>query len=194
MTMQQSFLALASALDELDRAFDHLIWAVAQGQPIAKGHNEGSPAGALDDAVQELRGWVAEAQQCLDAPLGRPAADASPAYRALVDCQRYAVLLAERFNHRLAAPDALTTLGLLSRGDDAGWQSWAFGVRDAIERCRVPLHELNAALLQCWQELAALSQLPNLTVSARRSPGEWPERPSPELMQSDPGASGSWEV
>ena len=93
--------------------------------------------------------------------------------------------------HVLAAPDALATLGLLSRHDDEGWAAWAFGVRDAIERCRGPLHELNAALLQCWQELAERSEMPNLTVSARRSPGEWPEKPSPELMQSDPGAPGS---
>jgi hypothetical protein len=192
MTMQQSFLALASALDELDRSYDHLAWAVAQGQPAPEGNDDKrSPAGALDDAVQELRGWVAEAQRCLDGPLGRPAADAAPAYQALVDCQRYAVLMAERFNHRLVAPDALTTLGLLSRGDDTGWQAWAFGVRDAIERCRGPLHDLNAALLQCWQELAALSQLPNLTVSARRSPGEWANAQSPELIRSDPGAPGS---
>jgi hypothetical protein len=191
MTMQQSFLVLASALDELDRAFDHLTWAVAQGQPVAKGNSESSPAGALDDVVQELRGWVAEAQKCLEVSRGRPAADASPAYRALVDCQRYAVLLAERFNHRLAAPDALSVLGLLSRGDDADWQSWAIGVRDAIERCRVPLHELNTALLQCWQELAELSQMPNLTVSARRSPGERLLVQSPELIRSDPGAPGS---
>jgi hypothetical protein len=193
MTMQQSFLALASALDELDRAFDHLAWAVAQGQPVpdTDGGDGGSPAGALDDLVQELRGWVVEAQKCLNAPLGRAAPDAAPAYRALVNCQRYAVLLAERFNHRLAAPDALSTLGLLSRTSDAGWGAWAFGVRDAIERCRGPLHELNAALLQCWQELAEHSEMPNLTVSARRSLGDWPEWSSPELIRSEPGAPGS---
>jgi hypothetical protein len=199
MTMQQSILALAAALDELDRSFDHLAWAVAQGQPtrsglppdVAGNADERSPAGALDDLVQELRGWVAEAQNCIDAPLARLAPDATPAYRALVGCQRFAVLLAERFNHHLAAPDALATLGLLSRHDDEGWAAWAFGVRDAIERCRGPLHELNAALLQCWQELAERSEMPNLTVSARRSPGEWPEKPSPELMQSDPGVPGS---
>jgi hypothetical protein len=190
MTMQQSLLALASALDELDRAFDHLAWAIAQGQPVAS-DSENSPAGALDDAVQELRGWVVDAQKCLDGPLNRPQPDVSPAYRGLVGCQRYSVLLAERFNHRLGSPDVLTTLSQLSRDGDDGWEAWAFGVRDAIGLCHGPLHELNAALLQCWQELAEHSEMPNLMVSARRLPGDWPDARSPELIRSDPGSPGS---
>lgn len=187
MTMQQSLLALAETLRELDRALDHLAWAVAQGQPAQAATGPGglSPAGRLDDLVQELRGWVAEARQSLDAP---------PAYRALIACQRCAVLLAERFTNTLAAPDALSTLGRLSREGDPGWGAWAFGVRDAIERCRGPLHELNGALLQCWRELAERSELPNLTVSAQPSPGDRPARsarPAPDLIRTEPGAPGS---
>jgi hypothetical protein len=193
MTVQQSFLALAGALDELDRALDHLAWAVGQGQP-PRTTGDGdrlSPVGQLDDLVQELCGWGVEARQTLDTLHGRPLADVTQAYRALVACQRFAILLVERFNNRLVDPDVLTTLDYLSRDADAGWQSWAVGVRDAIERCRSPLHELNGALLQCWQELTEHSELPNLTVSARHSPGEWPVGRAPDLIQTDPGAPGS---
>ncbi len=195
MTVQQSFRALAGALDELDRAFDHLGWAVGQGRPPASDDSSPSPAGALDDLVQELRGWTVEARAGLDASLGRPVAGAPPAYRVLIACQRLAVLVAERFNNHLAAPDALTMLGELSRDNDDGWRSWAFGVRDAIDRCRGPLHVLNGALLQCWQELAERGEWPNLTVaapaSALGSPMEWMTGRAPDLIQTDPGAPGS---
>lgn len=179
MTMQQALATLSERLTDLDEALDHLSWAVVQDQPPADGAP--SPAGHLDDMTQAMRGWVAEAKQVIAGRQGSAAIlPPLPAVRrALVICQRLCLQTAGVFHEQLMAADNESALRQLARGQDPDWRRWAHGVRDALEQCRAPLHAVNEALLQCWQELSELVDPPSVTISQIQS--GYPDR-APALV------------
>ncbi len=178
MTMQAAFDNLSLRLRELDEALAHLEWAILNGQPDRE---DQSPVIGLYDKVVALRGHATEAAAAVAQAPGR--GSLAPARLALVDCQRrYGLALAAYYND-LATPDLFETLRAFiavtavpaKMGDETvapaafetrDWSPWAWGVRDALDGCAAPIHELNNALWQCWQELADRADPPEVIVNA----------------------------
>lgn len=166
MTIQQAMTTMAEKLTNLEQALDHLSWAIVQGQPPLDA-DDGSPAGHFDDLVLEMRGWVVEAKDsirddrwCIEGQISLP-----HLRRTLVTCQEYCLKITDLFHERLASPQCASNLRQLVRDRGPEWQQWALGVRDALEHCRVPIFEMNQALIQCCQE--ASEQADSLSITVR---------------------------
>jgi hypothetical protein len=177
--MQAAFNNLSLQLRELDGTLAHLEWAILYGQTDQQ---DNSPVNGLYDKVVTLRGYAATAGAAIANTSGR--GSLVPARLALVDCQRHYGLVLAAYYNDLATPDLYETLRSLmteittqnaTETDDEtvtkvafgarDWSQWAWGVRDALDSCAEPIHELNNALWQCWQELADRVEPPEVIVN-----------------------------
>ncbi len=183
MTMREAFAELYNSLLTLNQAFDHLVWAINEDRPQG---DDTSPVGRLDDTVQELQGWVVETTQRM-APVRDARPQSMAINRSLVDCQRRCGRIIDQFNNHLVGNETVAWLAILARDEDKQWRSWAWGVRDALEACRIPVYALNQALLRCWSELVETNEAPHLRVMAWVSPEDTClEQDLPSRNISDP--------
>jgi hypothetical protein len=107
------------------------------------------------DAVDDLMGWLAEAQegvlaahQALLAP-----SSADLVRHGLSVCHRNSNKVLQRYLGDLSQHERIAGLEQLGRERRGEWQAWTAGVQQGIERCREPLQELFDALLDCWLDV-----------------------------------------
>jgi hypothetical protein len=108
------------------------------------------------DAVEDIVGWLeeavaaaVEAEQAVGNPL-----DIYRARTALTACQERFNRLAQQFASDLVSFERIDDLTRFGRRRGGEWRRWANTVRESLEQCRPPLHEVSEALFVCWQELA----------------------------------------
>jgi hypothetical protein len=168
MTLEASFAALGETFGHLKRALDNLVWAVVQGQPqTGEGH---ALVDQYDAATNDLLGLVREAQeaerggrQAVHGPL-----DLARTRQALTVCHERFNQLSIHFYDDLVAYDWIDALNILARERGREWDGWVQGVKDALNRCPQPLHDVSEALFACWQDLTESAIL--LPVAARAVP------------------------
>jgi hypothetical protein len=152
MAMRESYNTLASAVAHLDDALTGLRFTVVEDEP--------SPSHALvtafGDAVEDLSGWLREAAPSVVAG-ARAASDQSDlqaVWRGLEAGQEAANRMGQRLSEDLLAYDVVDQLSRLGRERGREWASWASTVRQGLDDVQGRLHLVNAALLECWKELA----------------------------------------
>lgn len=153
MTLDTTIHELDSRLAAMQARQEELLWAVVEAQPAGEGH---ALADSLGDAVQDGLSHLRQARQALrEATVGNSSVRDSltAVARGLVECQREVTRASDIHHDRLL--DATTLRGLhdMARERSGSWRSWARGVEDALTQCRLPLHDVNQALLEAWNSI-----------------------------------------
>lgn len=163
MAIEPVFLDLVRKFDALREALQGLALTAIEDRPA---HGQVLLVERLGDLVEDLRGWAEEARaaagQASDA-LHHPA-DFTLARRALSAANELVLRLERRFFDEAVAHGTVSELLRFSGQRGGEWQSWTRGTVQALDVCRVPLGELDQALLRAWQELGERLGARSLTV------------------------------
>jgi hypothetical protein len=170
MTLEAAFLQLEDRLDHLERTLENVLWAVVQGQPVVEqGH---ALVDHYDEMASDLMGLVHEAKKAVAE--GRKATkgrlDLARTRRALVACHERFHQLSIRFYDDLVSFDGIDALNNLAHERGREWAGWVQGIKDALDRCSQPLHDVSTALFACWQDLTETASL--LPVVIRSDPSD----------------------
>src|SRR5215813_9759714 len=166
MTLTGSFQDLGDKLERLRVALEEFLqWAVTQAKPVDEDHTLVS---RYDDATSDLIGLIEEAgaaaQQGRQATMGE--INLADARRALIACQGRMNRVSQRFFSELVSFESLKALESLAKERRKQWPQWVSGVKDALDRCRQPIDDVNQALFQCWQELSERASLVSVSVKS----------------------------
>jgi hypothetical protein len=108
------------------------------------------------DAVDDLLGWLeealaaaAKAQQAI-----RSANHLEFARKQLITVHELFQKVQRRFQSDLVSYEQLKDLTRFGRSRRGEWATWTRAVKEGLERCRVPLEDTTACLVDCWQEIA----------------------------------------
>ena len=163
MTLEATFSELDMRIAQLDWAFDHLLWAIVQGQPAGWSH---TVIDHYEETVNDIIGALKDARGTSGASLTMtvPQLDAIHARSALATYQ-------ECFNRawlcyygNLVIYERKNALYQLRRRGRE-WAVWVQGVDDALAQCPQPLYEASGTLLRCWQAL--IEQAGTVLISAQ---------------------------
>jgi hypothetical protein len=102
----------------------------------------------LEDETTELMGLLNEARSAAE---GLRAADFDAARRALVLCQRRMQAIGRMYDEMVSFDRMKGLLGVSERGRE--WAGWAQAIKQALERCGVPMRDARDGIDACWQEL-----------------------------------------
>jgi len=164
MTLAAAFTTLYEKLEQLEQAFENLLWAVVQGQPAGEeGH---ALVDHYEAASSDVVGWLHEAKVAVAVGCRASPGQLDLAYirQALTTCQERYNQLSGCFHGDIGAFDWIDALNNLARERGGGWLQWVQGVRDALNRCPQPLYEVSQALFACWLELTEWAGLPLVPV------------------------------
>lgn len=173
MTLHKSFQNLACKLEGLREIAEvRLQWAITQTKPVAliKGERVEDDHALVSRYYEAAVGLVslidaaiAAAQEGLEATADQ--IDFPRARRALICCH-------ERLNEQTrsffgqvvscAAFDDLNTLAL----EQPKWAQWVLGVKDALDRCREPMLDIDEAVFELWQEVTEQTSALSVSVQA----------------------------
>lgn len=165
MTLKASFQDLLDKLEHLGTTLEGVLqWAVTEAKPLEEDHVLVS---RYDDAISDLIGLIEEAKAAAEE--GQKAAvgeiNLASTRRALIACQERVNQASQRFFSELVSFEALEALDSLRRERQKHWPEWVSGVKDALDRCRQPIQDVNhQALFQCWQELSERGSLVSVSV------------------------------
>src|SRR5262249_1329476 len=119
----------------------------------------------------DLIGLVEEAKAAAQA--GQKATmgqmDLASARHSLIACHERVNSASQRFYSELVSFEALQALSSLVNEQRMVWHQWVSGVKDALDRCRQPIDNVNQALFQCWQEISERAGLVSASVEAART-------------------------
>jgi hypothetical protein len=165
-------MALEAAFDDLGlrvraahEALLELRVTVVEDKPL---RGEAALVDGWCDAVEDLVGAAREAVEAAEEVrrAAGPPPDLDLARRSLSTCHERAGRVARAFWSDLASFERIGDLIRLARRRRGEWPAWSDGVRMALERCRAPLREADAALLRCWQEIAERVGMTSVTLHA----------------------------
>lgn len=182
MTLKASFEGLLEKLEVLRfNLEEHLQWDVTEAKPLREDHVLVS---RYDDATSKLTGLIEEAKAAAEE--GRRAAsgqiDLAAVRLALIACQERCLQASQQFFSELASFEAIKDLESLGRERKGEWLKWTNGVKDALDRCRQPIDDVNQVLFQCWQELSERASLVSVSV---KSTGQQVNLPRESVRESD---------
>jgi hypothetical protein len=151
--LEMAFHELSVQLRKLRDTFLGVRLTVVEDKPP---RDEVALVDRFGDAVEDIVGWIEEA---LAAAIEGEQAVANPLdmYRtrtALTTCQERFNRLAQQFASDLVSYERIDDLIKFGRRRGGEWRRWANTVRESLEQCRQPLHEVSHSLFMCWQELA----------------------------------------
>jgi hypothetical protein len=153
MTLEAAFEDLCTHLHKLREGLLGLRTTVVEDKPL---EGDSVLVDVFGDAAEELLGWLDEALGA--AGEGRKATmdpiDLARARRALTTCQGRFIRISHQFSSNLVPYERISELTRFGRRRKGEWHAWATGVKEALERCREPLYDVNLALFRCWQEIA----------------------------------------
>jgi hypothetical protein len=154
LRMQGAFIALME-----------LRVTVVEDKPL---RGEAALVDRWGDTVEDLAGSAREAVEAADEArraIGPPL-DLDRTRRSLSDCHQRATRVSQTFWSDLASFEHFNDLARLGRRRRGEWLAWSRSVRVALEQCRAPLRETDAALLRCWQEIAERVGMNSVTLLA----------------------------
>jgi hypothetical protein len=152
MTLEAAFRDLRLDCHHLYEAVLGLRLAIVEDKPLA---GDVVLVDELSDAADDVLGWLEEARGVITA--GQQAAGAvhtvERTRQALITCHAQVNRAQHRFSTDLAAYERVAALLHLGNERGGEWLAWAQSVHEALERCQQPLHDVQQALLLCWQEM-----------------------------------------
>ena|SRR5881628_3450153 len=152
MTVEAAFRDLTLRLRRIEDALDGLRLTVIEDHPLDR---DVSFVDALSNVTLDLLGQTKEAIEAAcegERAVGHPP-DLDRARRALARCHERFNLVAQQFTTRLASYETLTDLTDLGRQRPGEWRAWSASAKEMVDRLQQPLHDVEFALLACWQEL-----------------------------------------
>jgi hypothetical protein len=165
MALEAAFDDLGLRLRAAHEALLELRVTVVEDKPL---RGEAALVDGWGDSVEDLAGTAREAVEAADEArqaIGPPP-DLDRARRSLSACHERAGRVARAFWSDLASFERVGDLTRLARRRRGEWLAWSGSVRVALERCRAPLRETDAALLRCWQEIAERVGMNSVTLQA----------------------------
>ncbi len=204
MSLETAFAELDGRLDDLEQAFDNLLWAVVQGQPAAGARYGHALPDQYEAAAGDALALVKEARAAAGAggPAGAGPFDPARTGRALAAGQDRLNRPWLRFYTDFVSDERRGALASLKR-ERRVWPPWAQGVDDALGRCQHPLYAASQALARCWRDLvdragrlsvavqaSGVGQVVHLAARDGREAGRdgWPARTSVDDPGTDTGA------
>jgi exonuclease VII small subunit len=165
MPLEKTFRECSTQLRMLHDRVHELRLAAVVDRPEK---NDAKIVDAIEDAVEDLMGWVSE---CLLAAADAQRAVASPvdldrARRALVTCQERLQNAERVFGTGLVSYERQKDLGSFGAERRGEWPSWVTSVKQGIEHCRKPLEAARLSLDECWQEMAERAGMNSISVQA----------------------------
>ena len=156
MTVEAAFHALIADLTHLREGLTDVEVTIQEDRPLT---DDVALADRLDDAAQDVAGWVEECGRA--AAAGRKAArrESQPGAvaRALIACQESFERASLRFTADLGSRDLMEALSAVGKERGGEWWGWADGVKQAVDRCQPLLHAVMADLFACCRELGERS-------------------------------------
>jgi hypothetical protein len=164
VAVETAFARLTRGLEALRDALEELGVATEEYRPL---EGDAALVDVLTDAALVSRGWIEEALQAARTGERNAARrdELARARRALVLGQERYSRVAQRLFSDLLSYDRVDMVARLGRERGGAWAAWAKGVREALDRLRQPLFEVDQALFACSQALAERS-VPKITVQA----------------------------
>lgn len=143
------FHQLQQALDGCRQEFENLQWAVVQAQPEG-GH---ALADQFEATVADLLSYMQDSTQAAQ----RLAGVQTPwkGRHLLARCQRPFTASVRQCEMELFGFEQLEALLTLAGSEGMAWASWAYGVRDGLQRTRLYVLVANEAFFECWQRIGA---------------------------------------
>lgn len=163
MSLEMAFHELSGQIRKLRDTFLGVRLTVVEDKPL---RDEVVLVDTFGNAVEDLVGWVEEALAAAaqgEQFAGNPM-DAYRARRALTTCHERFNRLALQFSTELICYERILELKRFGRKRGGEWLRWTNTVKQALDQCRPPLHEVNQALFLCWQELAERSAMASVSV------------------------------
>lgn len=158
MALEVSIAELLAGLEEMREALELLRVTLVEDKPLKA---DLAMADGLSDITDDLRGSLEEALAAVRGAREavRNGFDVAAAYRELARCQTQVNHIGRRAVDDLLCYEQIAELERLvvMRTGGAELPGWAKLVREAIQRCRQPLHNMNERLSACWLELAERS-------------------------------------
>jgi hypothetical protein len=152
MALQPALRTLSKELHALHEALMALRVTSVEDKPL---NDDVVLVDLWGDAADDLLGWVegaqaaaAEAQQAAAFPV-----DVQRAWRELSVCQERFSHVQQRYSGDLATYERIDELMHFGRQRGGEWESWANGVRLALDDCRPALYTAGQAISACWQEI-----------------------------------------
>lgn len=163
MALEASFNQLSEQLQQLDEALAELHQSVIE-KPRK---HDVVLVDLFSDAVDELCGWLAEAEFAAREGISAAVLDSlSPVRRSLKTCQEKLNLIADRLISDLLCYERIAELTSLGCNRGGEWMIWTRNVKTALDACRTPLYEVNQAIFACWLELTERLGTTTVTVQA----------------------------
>lgn len=165
MALEAAFDDLGLRLRAAHEAVLELRVTVVEDRPL---RGDAALVDDWGDAVEDLAGTAREAVEAADEARRAvgPPPDLDRARRSLSACHERAGRVARAFWSDLASFERVGGLARMARRRRGEWAAWSGSVRVALERCRDPLREADAALLRCWQEIAERVGMTSVTLQA----------------------------
>jgi hypothetical protein len=152
MTLEAAFRDLRLHCHHLHEAVLGLRLAIVEDKPLA---GDVVLVDELSDAADDVLGWLEEARGAVTAgqqDVGSPST-VERTRQALITCHARVNRAQRRLATDLAAYERVAALLHLGNERGGEWLAWAQSVHEALERCQQPLHDVQQALLLCWQEM-----------------------------------------
>ncbi len=153
MSLEKTFQELQAELRKLRDTLLGLRLTVVEDKPRS---DEVVLVERTGNTVEDLLGWAeeallaaGEAEQATAYPL-----DEHRLRKALATCQERYGRLVQQYLSDLAPYEQMAELLRFGRRRSGEWQAWTRSVKQALEDCRQPLHDVSQALFHCWQDLS----------------------------------------
>lgn len=158
MSKEAAFVSLEQQLHALLEALTGLHTTVVVDRPLA-GQPAPQDTPALVDILgagaENLIGWTMEALVAVQEShaLARRG-DLRSLRDVLAACHERSMQVAQGFLVELTPYERIADLARVGRTRGGEWRVWALSVKQALDRCRQPLFDLQQAQFECWRELA----------------------------------------
>lgn len=153
MAIEAAFQTLVGKLGAAREAFESLRLTAVEDRPL---RDEVLLVERLGNAVDDFQGWLeeaaaaaGEAQQTVRHPL-----DGYRARETLARAHERFLRLEYQFFFEGVSYEKIDELSRFGRRRGREWLGWTGSVIQALDQCRAPLRDVDAALLVCWQELS----------------------------------------
>jgi hypothetical protein len=150
MTLEGNFKELAAKWERLVEELEHgLLWSVTETRPNEEHTLATHYIDAATDLIAAAREGLAVCQIAVNGDLSL-----AQAGKSLLRCQEHYHSIAEMFNSKMASYGRIRKIKRFGSEKRKAWREWASRVCEAVERCRLPIDDLNRAIFNCWQEVA----------------------------------------
>jgi hypothetical protein len=167
MSLDCSITELYASVMQLERAFDHLYWAIVEGQEQVE--EQHSLVSRYEAVATDLLGEIRTTREAMTHQ-NTNTFEVIEAWEMTLKVQELSHHLHQRFYDEMVSFEPLDELRELARQRAEQWAGWVNGTTDALSECREPLYKINETLLHCWQELSTPSLMADRQKSLIKHP------------------------